>query len=418
MKADVLIFVSHFPPEIGSASHLFFDLSKELQKRKYKVRVVTTFPRPYNVNTDISKYRGKLLMREKIEGIEVVRIRELPIPKDNLFLRGAEMFILPLILFFAGLFISKPKVILVYSPPLPLAFFSIILGKLKNVPVVVNIQDIYPQTVIDVGLLKSKSLITIFKKMERFVYKNADIITVHSEGNKEFIVGLGASRDKVRVIYNCSDINYIKPMSKNNEFSRTYNLTKKFVVSYAGILSYHQGLDTIVEAAKLLETRKDIHFLIAGDGFYKEKLIEKIKNLKLKNITLIPFQPKEKYRLLLASSDISLVTLRGDIKTPVVPGKLHNIMAAGRAVIACVPKISDAVNIIKKANCGICVEPNNPKKLANAILYLYKNKQKLKEFGRNGRKFAEKNFSLETFADNYEKIFKNLTKKSLFYDKE
>jgi colanic acid biosynthesis glycosyl transferase WcaI len=316
------------------------------------------------------------------------------------------MFLLPLILFFTGLFASKPKTILVYSPPLPLAFFSIILGKLKNVPVVVNIQDIYPQTVIDVGLLKNKFLITIFKKIERFVYKNADIITVHSEGNKDFIINMGANRKKVKVIYNCSDIDFIKPMSKENEFSRKYKLNKKFVVSYAGILSYHQGLDAIVEAAKLLEKHKDIHFLIAGNGFYKEKLVEKIKDLNLKNITLIPFQPKEKYRLLLASSDISLVTLREDIKTPVVPGKLHNIMAAGRAVIACVPKISDAATIIKKANCGICIEPNNPKKLANAILYLYKNKQKLKEFGKNGRKFAEKNFSLKTFADNYDKIFR------------
>ncbi|OYT43619.1 MAG: glycosyltransferase WbuB [Candidatus Aenigmarchaeota archaeon ex4484_56] len=406
-KTDILIFVAHFPPEIGSASHLFFDLAKELQK-KYNVKVITSFPRPYNVNTDISRYKGKFFMKERIEGIEVIRTKQPPIPKDNLFLRGLEMFILPVILFFTGLFVFRPKVILVYSPPLPLAAFSIILGRLKNIPVVVNIQDIYPQTVIDVGLLKNKFLITMFKKIERFVYKNADIITVHSEGNKNFIVKSGANKNKVKVIYNCSDIDYIKPMSRNNEFSRKYKLNKKFVVSYAGILSYHQGLDTIIEAAKLLETYEDIHFLIAGDGFYKEKLVKKIKNLNLKNITLLPFQPKEKYKLLLASSDISLVTLREDIKTPVVPGKLHNIMAAGRAVIACVPKISDAVNIIKKADCGICIEPNNPKKLADAILNLHKDKQKLKKFGRNGRMFAEKNFSLKTFVGEYEKIFRKL----------
>ena len=408
-KTDILIFVAHFPPEIGSASHLFFDLAKELQK-KYNVKVITSFPRPYNVNTDISRYKGKFFMKERIEGIEVIRTKQPPIPKDNLFLRGLEMFILPVILFFTGLFVFRPKVILVYSPPLPLAAFSIILGRLKNIPVVVNIQDIYPQTVIDVGLLKNKFLITMFKKIERFVYKNADIITVHSEGNKNFIVKSGANKNKVKVIYNCSDIDYIKPMSRNNEFSRKYKLNKKFVVSYAGILSYHQGLDTIIEAAKLLETYEDIHFLIAGDGFYKEKLVKKIKNLNLKNITLLPFQPKEKYKLLLASSDISLVTLREDIKTPVVPGKLHNIMAAGRAVIACVPKISDAVNIIKKADCGICIEPNNPKKLADAILNLHKDKQKLKKFGRNGRMFAEKNFSLKTFVGEYEKIFRNIIK--------
>jgi len=404
----ILIFVTHFPPEIGSASHLFFDLARSLSERKYKVKVVTTFPRPYNVNTNINKYRGQLLMREKMQGVEVLRVRNIPIKKDNLFLRGLEMFVLPLILFFTGLFVSRANAIFVYSPPLPLAAFSIILGKLKNIPVVVNIQDIYPQTVIDVGLLKNKFLITLFKKIERFVYKNADVITVHSEGNKNFIVKLGANENKVKVIYNCSDIDYIKPMNKNNKFSRKYKLTKKFVISYAGILSYHQGLDTIVEAAKLLEKHNDIHFLIAGDGFYKEKLIKKIKDLNLKNITLIPFQPKEKYRLLLASSDISLVTLRVDIKTPVVPGKLHNIMAAGRAVVACVPEISDVISIIKKANCGLWIEPNNPKKLAEVILNLYKNKQKLIEFGINGRIFAEKNFSLKIFVTRYEKILRKL----------
>ena len=404
---NILLLTDHFPPEIGSAAYLFYELGCELTKRGYDVKVLTTFPRYYNLSKPAEKYKKKFLMLEKMDGMGVFRVRGLPIPKDNLLLRGSEQFLLPIILISRGLFLKKPHVIVVYSPPLPLAFISWILSRIKKCKLVVNIQDLYPQTIIDVGMLKNKFLIKIFRGLENFVYTHSDFLTVHSENNKKYLIEHGASEEKVEVVYNWVDIDFIKPLKKLNEFEGI-DLKNKFVVSYAGVLSIHQGLDVVIDAAKLLKGKKDIIFLLVGDGFAKVPLAQKIEEHGLSNVIFLPFQPKEKYRVLMACSDVSLVCLRKDVATPVVPGKLMSIMASGRPVIASVPLLNDTVGIVREGNFGVAVEAGDSKALAEAILKFYENPQLIKDFGERGRIYAEKHFSIYRGIDKYENLFNEL----------
>jgi colanic acid biosynthesis glycosyl transferase WcaI len=400
----ILLINDHFFPEIGSAANLFLELGKELLKNGYQVKVLTVFPRVYNLNKPIEKYRWKLLLSEYIDGIEVIRIRGLPIPKDSLLLRGFEHFIGPIFLFLRGLFIERPDIILVYSPPLPLAFLSWFLSKIKGANLVTNIQDLYPQTVIDIGLLRNRTTIELFRWMENFVYRYADFLTVHSENNRNYLIEHGASNKKVKVIYNWVDIDFIKPLDKIDKFG-CIDLRNKFVVSYAGILSIAQGLDLILNVAKKLESIPDILFLIAGDGFEKEKILKQSKDLNLKNVIFLPFQPLDRYRILLSCSDVSLVALSNYVATPVVPGKLASIMASGKAVIASIPIGNDTEDIIRSANCGIVVRAGDIIELSEAILKLYKNPELSREYGRNGRYYAENNFSAKIAANKYLDIF-------------
>jgi glycosyltransferase involved in cell wall biosynthesis len=401
--------IDHFPPEIGSAANLFYELGAELSKGGYWVDVLTTFPRKYNVSNEdsLKKYHGKISMSEEMDGMKVHRIRGFPIPKDNLFLRGAEHFLVSLTLFFRGLLLKKSDVIVVYSPPLPLAFSFLLLSKIKRSKIIGNIQDLYPQTIIDVGMLKTPLIIRFFRVLEKFVYKNSDFLTVHSPNNKKYLTEQGASEDKVDVIYNGVDTDLIKPMKKPFEFEGI-DLRDNFVVSYAGVFAVHQGLDIILESAKLLERYKDIIFICAGDGFAKKNLIETVKKLELENSTFLPFQKKESYVKLLAASDVSLVCLSKEVTTPVVPGKLMSIMASGRPVIASIPMENDTVEIIKKADCGYCVKPGDVNSITNAILKIYENPNLIKKFGENGRKYAEKFLSVQTSAARYIEIFNHL----------
>ncbi len=405
--SNILLINDHFFPEIGSAANLFFELGKEFNKNGHKVRVLTTFPRTYNLNTPIKRYNCRsIFLTEKIDNLEIIRIKSLPIPKDNLILRGLEHFLISPILFCRGFFLERPDVILVYSPPLPLALLSCFLGKLKKSKVIINIQDLYPQTVIDVGMLKNHALISIFQLIEKIVYTKSDYLTVHSENNKDYVINKEAPIDNVEIVYNWVDTNFIRPLERKESFNGI-SLKNKFVVSYAGVLAFHQGLSVILEAAKLLETY-DITFLIAGDGFDKENLVKKANSMNLKNIVIMPFQTLDKYRDLLACSDVSLVCLRRDVATPVVPGKLMSIMASGRPVIASIPPNNDTERIVKKANCGLVVEAGNPQALSDAILYIYENFKLKDDFGRNGRHYAEKHFSLEGAVQSYNSIIKKL----------
>ena len=246
--------------------------------------------------------------------------------------------------------------------------------------------------------------------MERRVYKYSDVITVHSLNNKKFIISQGARPEMVEVIYNWVDTAFMIPSRRLDRFE-DISLKDKFVISYAGVLSIAQGLDVVLDAAKLLNKNKEILFLFAGDGFEKENLLTKAKKLQLNNLIFLPFQPKQKYKELLSSSDASIVCLRPDIKTPVVPGKLMSIMASGCPVIASVPLENDTAEIIREANCGLVVEAGNAEELAAGILAIYGDAER-KNLGKNGMEYAHKFFSLEGAAACYVDIFNNLSKNS------
>ena len=406
MLMNILFMTAYFPPEIGSASHLFYDLSQSLGRKRHRVTVVTTFPRRHAANVPETYRHGRFFFSSEHMGcVQVIRIAELPAFRDSLFSRGLEHFILPIALLLGGLISRNQDVIIVYSPPLPLGLSAFVLSKIKKIPFVVNVQDLHPKALVDLGLLKNHIVIRMFEIMEEFIYHKANYLTVHSEGNREHVISKGVSRDKVFVIPNWPDT--LNPVSSESldEFRKKNSLNEKFVVSYAGIFSHSQDLETIVDCAFLLREQKDILFLLVGDGRQKKKLIEKANALNLKNLRFLPFQPLENYHLLLKSSDVCLVSLRkSGVKTPVVPRKLQDIMASGCAVIANVPLDGDVPKIIEKAKCGLCVESENPKELARAILQLHQDPSLREEMGRNGKQYAKKHFSLSICTRKYEAL--------------
>ncbi len=404
----------YFPPEIGSASHLFYEFAKGLMERGHTVTVATTFPRRYNIVTnDVNlppKYRGGFLIKEKLDGINVIRLRS-PAPKYSPTLRGMEHFFVPLLTLFGGL-LAKTDIIIVYTPPLPLVFAGWLLSKIKRIPLIITIQDLYPQAIIDLGFLKNPVLIKIFRILEKLIYVLSDQVIVYSESNKRY-VATKTHKNKITIIPNWYD-RAIKVSNKYNELRKKLDIEEKFVVTYAGIMSYSQDLETIVNAALVLKDEKNVVFLLVGEGPQKKAIEKKIDSLKLKNVIILPFQPKETYSTLLAASDVCIVTLdKNKVTYPAVPRKLNDIMAAGRAVIANVPLDGDVPKIIQEAKCGFSVKPKNPKDFAETILKLYQNPDLVKKFGMNGAKYAKNNFAIEVCCSKYEKLFKLLVKKTL-----
>ena len=402
---NILILTEAFPPEIRSASHLLYELAESLVEKGSKVTVVTRFPKDY-INKADRKYTGRLFLREKMGGINVIRLNSFSFLRHIPLIRGLSQFILSGLLVIGGIISGRQDIILAYSPPLPLGISAYLLSIIKKAPFIFNVQDIFPQSVIDLGLLKSKVLIKISEALEKFIYKKARYITVHSEGNRENIIYKKVNPEKVMIIHNWVDTDLIKP-SKNqdNDFRGKNNLNNKFVVSFAGVMGFAQGLDIIINCAELLKSYKDILFLLVGDGVKKDGLIKKAEDMQLNNIKFLPPQPREIYPCVLFASDICLVTLDKSVKTPVVPAKLLNIIASGRPVVASMNLKGDAPKIIRDANCGYCVEADDADGFSKAILKLYNNPKLRDEFGMNGRKYVVEHFSRKVCIEKYEKLF-------------
>jgi len=402
---NILILTDSFPPEIKSSANLLFELSEDLAESGHQITVVTGFPKHYINNLD-QRYKGKLFLRERMNKVKVIRLLSISFIRHIPVIRGLDQFLLSVIFFLGGINSGKQDVILTYSPPLPLGISAYLLGKLKRAPFIFNVQDIFPQSVIDLGLLKSKVLIKISEVMEKFIYKKARYITVHSEGNRANIISKNVNSEKVITIHNWVDTDLIKPIkNQNNSFRKKNDLRDKFVVSFAGVMGFAQGLDIVINCAELLKSYKDILFLLIGEGIKKGELTKMAKNLRLSNIKFLPLQTKEVYPLVLEASDICLVTLNKNVVTPVVPSKFLSIMASAHPVVASMNLEGDTPKIIKDAKCGYCVGADDADGFSKVILKLYNDPKLRDEFGMNGRKYAEKHFSRKICIKRYEKLF-------------
>ncbi|MHA1768093.1 MAG: glycosyltransferase family 4 protein, partial [Promethearchaeota archaeon] len=283
---------------------------------------------------------------------------------------------------------------------------------IKGTKFIFNVQDLFPEEAILLGLLKNGLLIKLFKIIEKFIYRKADFITVHSPRNKDYIENLIFDNKKIEIVFNWTDIELIKPGRRNNNFRKELGFNNDFIVSYAGTMGWCQKMEIIVEAANLLREYLDIKFLLAGEGPEKEKVIRLINKYNLENIKVFPVFKFNKYIELLTASDICIINLNKNLSTPVVPSKLLNIMAAGKPVVASLPLNGDTPRIIKEANCGICVSAEDVNGFVQAILSLYKNQCLREKLGRNGRIYAEQHFSKERCVAKYEKIFFSLKKQN------
>ena len=403
----VLILVISFPPEITGSGHLYHQLADSLCQMGHQVKVVTPLPRQRmgaQAEEIRARYGRRLFAQEKMGEIEVYRPAVLPLPLSNPLTKGLDHFSVPFSNWVASQFAGQADVVLLYSPPLPLALAADLLSRQRRIPFVLNLQDIFPQYAIDAGIMTNKTMIGFFRRLESYVYRRARYIAVHSPGNLEYLASHGVPREKITVIHNWVDAELIRPGERMNGFRDDHNLGDDFVISYAGTMGWAQDLDTVIEAAAQLRRERKIRFLMVGDGPRRNDLEEKARAQELDNVTFLPLQPRDRYLALLQSSDICLLSLNPSLSTPVVPGKLMDIMAAARPVVASVPLDGDVPRIIGDARCGLCVESGDGKRLADSILTLCREPQTREEMGRKGRKYAEEHLSRTACTAQYARL--------------
>jgi glycosyltransferase involved in cell wall biosynthesis len=271
-----------------------------------------------------------------------------------------------------------------------------IICSLRKLPLVINIQDIYPESLVSLNKVSPTGiLVKIFKAIDSWVVSKAQKVIVPSENFADFYQNIRlVSKEKIHIIYNWLNENEIKPSPRIGIFREMLGIcTETFVIMYAGNIGMVAGVDLVIEVAKELRNHKDILFVIAGSGTCKSECEKLLETYQLINVRIFSPLPQELFCDVQGAADLMILPTKDSGSLTSVPSKLISYMLACRAVLACVAKNSDTAKIIKKAECGIVVSHQEISSIAEKIRILMGKNDELQEMGRNGHDYAIKNFS-------------------------
>lgn len=406
----ILIYSYNYSPEPIGIAPLMTELAEGLVQRGHKVRVVTAMP--WYPRMEIPpEYRGKIYKTEICNGVKVQRCYVHCSQKRNFANRALFELSFMVLSFFQALMGWRPDVILLTVPGLPVGIPASILGGLYRCPVVLNLQDILPDAAVQVQLLTNPRLIKVFEWLEQLNYRTASKISVIADGFVENLVQKGVSLEKIELIPNWVNINFIKPLPKqDNYFRQEYNLQDKFVVLYSGNIALTQGIENVIRAAVYLRNIPEIAIVIVGEPNKLQALEKFRRELGADNVKLMPFQPREKLPEMLAAADVGLVMQKSNVIAFNMPSKIQVLLASGCAIIGSVPSTGTAARAIENSGGGVVVPPEDPYNLSKAIHDLYQNPHYIKVLGERGREYAVRHYAFTKALDSYELLFMSLRK--------
>jgi len=383
--------------------------AKELTELGHKVEILTGFPN-YPGGRIYKGYRIKLLKREIISGIPVIRVALYPSHDKSAIKRSLNYLSFSISATIFGIFsVKKPDVLYVYHPPATIGFPAIVINLLRRVPFVYDIQDLWPDTLLSTGMIDNKKALSLIDRFCRYVYSKASKIVVLSPGFKEILIERGVSESKVEVIYNWCDDSQIKMANSRNDLKKKLGMNGKFNVLFAGTMGKAQALDAVLDAALLIKNRlPDIQFVFVGGGVDVGRLKQKAKDFNIGNVLFIPRQPVSEIGKYLNSADVLLVHLKNDPLFEItIPSKTQAYMAAGKPILMGVK--GSAAELIDQAGSGLSCIPENPKSIAQVVENLYNMSNKdLYKMGISGKKFYQKELSLRSGVQRFEKIFQQV----------
>lgn len=392
---NYLIVTDTFPPEIRSSAILMYELADFISKEN-NVDVITLQPNN-NLSSNI-----KLPRISKINNLTIHRLRYFKTHNINYLLRGFLEFLMPVyLMIYILIFIKKIDFCITYSPPIFLGNIFFLLKKIYKAKIILNVQDIFPQNAIDLGIIKNKLIIKFLEYIEKKNYKNSDLITFHSIGNRNFFLKKNIQFKKKTYVLN----NWVK--ITNIQLEKNYKDKSKLRFIFGGVLGPSQGLKNFLKGIIESKNKNNLILDFYGNGTEKKDLMEFVKSNNI-HVNFYNFLDSEKYDKALLNADIGLVSLSSENKTPVVPGKLLVMMSRKLPIFACTNLESDVVDILKKSNSGVWSINDQIKDIANKIDFLFDNFELLYTYSENSYKYCLFNFDKNNILNSFLKKIKDL----------
>ena len=390
-----------FDPEPTFKGLLF---AKELVARGFSVEVITGFPN-YPGGFLYDGYRLKFIQKKIIDGVLVTRVPLFPSHGKSKLGRIANYISFAFSALLYGLmFAKRPEVIYAYHPPLTVGISALIIKLFRRVPVVLDIQDMWPDTLKATGMISNSRLLGFVSKVCNLIYSSVTKIIVLSPGFKDLLINRGVFDSKIEIIYNWADEDVLRTTAI--ETPRELASIEGFKILFAGNVGQAQGLNVILDAALLLKDDvPKLHFLVLGRGLQLDDLKRRAIDLNLDNVHFLAAVGMEEVGGFLGSADALLIHLNADPLFKItIPGKTQAYMAVGKPIIIGVS--GDASNLVLRADCGVCFEPENSVALAEAAKSLMLlDPTDIQRLGGNAERFYDENLSVKVGVDSFEKVF-------------
>lgn len=403
---NILFFSDNFPPEVNAIASRVFERACYWIDAGHSVTVITSAPN-FPQGKIYPGYKNKWYQEENMNGIRVIRVKTFMAKNEGIILRTLDFISYFFTATHRAIFLKKPDVIMATSPQFFAAIAGWLTAKFKSVPFVLEISDLWPASITAVGAMKENFLLQMFEKLELFLYRKATAIVALTHSIKQDLVRRKIPSEKISVIINGVDLSKYSPQSRDENIAKEYGLKNEFTVGYIGTHGLAQGLENVLEAAKLLREETDLKFLFVGAGAAKEKLMQQTNNENLKNVIFIPPQPKDKMPLVWSLCTVALVHLKNvPLFEGVIPSKMFEAMGMGLPLLLVSPE-GEASAIVTKTQAGIWVSADDPLALAKGILDYKNNKSWCQEIARNSENAAI-HYTRERQANDFLNVLENL----------
>ncbi len=411
----ILIHSIAFSPDGVSTAYLYNDIAKGFKNDGYEVVVLTTTPHYNALKEELDKqpmlkrWFG-LFCQSDYFGIKVLHVPQKKF--KSTFLRIIGFVFWHIMSFFLGLREKNVSAIISPSPPLTIGFINILIGKLKGAKVIYNVQEIYPDFLIEQGGLKSPFIIKILKWLERFVYNRSDAVTTIDEIFYRTIVDRFDDKSKLHIVPNFVDTDLYKPLESDSLDQLDKNIfirNSHIKLMYAGNIGHAQDWEPLLELALRLKD-KPFDFYVIGEGVMKSYVENRVALDKLHNVFVLPYQPRHLMPKLLSFADLQYIFMSKEMEGHGFPSKVYTIMACSRPLLVCSGQETPIVNFLEPINCAhIITETDLDKKVQQMVGFLTnQTEQSLRIIGERGLEEVRSYYSKEVVINKYVSIVDNL----------
>jgi glycosyltransferase involved in cell wall biosynthesis len=389
----ILLLTDNFVPETNSPARRAYEHARDWVSAGHQVTVVTSIPN-FPTGRPLPPYKNKPRQREQMNGIDVVRVWTVLAPNNGVILRSLDFLSFALSGFLAGLF-ERADVIVASSPQLLTGMAGSWLGRIKARPWLIEVRDLWPDSIVAVGAMRENFYIRGLRRLERHLYKHASRIVAVSDGIRDRIIACGISPDKIGVVPNGVELDRLGPRAKDPSLVNQLELNGKFVVGYVGTHGLAQGLEAVLQAAQLMGAAQ-ASFIFVGEGARREYLMNMAGDLKLDNVRFVGLVSAERAADHLALCDIVLIPLRRSSQLEItIPSKIFEAAAMERPMI--VGAEGASARLVEHYGAGLVVPPEDPQALAAAIARLQSDEALLAGL-RDGCRRLAKDFDRRKFA--------------------
>lgn len=397
---SISILTQYYPPETGAPQNRLHSLARFMVNQGFEVRVFTAMPN-YPTNRVKEGYRGKWIFDESLDGVSVLRSWIFVPQSRGIVARLLNYFSFVVTSFFRLLFNSRSEFLLCESPPLFLGLTAVIIARLKGSKLIFNVSDLWPESAEKLGLVTNRAALRLSYALEKWIYKNSWLISGQTQG---IVANISGRFPGKRVVWlpNGIDLEFRNKVSLTDWRMHWGMRPDEFVVLYAGIIGYAQGLEVILEAASRL-VNEPIHFVLAGDGPEKERLKQRAQEWQLTNVYFQDNVPKQEMAGMIQACSVFVVPLRKlELFKGAIPSKIFEPLALAKPIVLGVEGEAREL-FIDQGSAGLAFDPENAEDLSIKLKWLQQNPRESVLLGELGEQYVLKMFDrskiYKTFLD-------------------